>query len=109
VADEQTTLTNIAKDTGELIHQAGAKQRKRLLHTEKYQDAYTAIDKMVNAFWDRLPYIGLALIVFVIFWLLTKLFKVFVNKTLSNRSYTRQNLVLVLHRVGGTFILFLAS
>lgn len=107
MADEQTTLTNIAKDTGEIIHQAGAKTTQTVItHTEKYQDAYTAIDKMVNAFWDRLPYIGLALIVFVIFWLLTKLFKVFVNKTLSNRSYTRQNLVLVLHRVGGTFILF---
>jgi small-conductance mechanosensitive channel len=107
VADEQTTLTNIAKDTGELIHQAGAKTTQTVItHTEKYQDAYTAIDKMVNAFWDRLPYIGLAFIVFVIFWLLTKLFKVFVNKTLSNRTYTRQNLVLVLNRVGSTFIIF---
>ncbi|MFW1952862.1 mechanosensitive ion channel family protein [Acinetobacter beijerinckii] len=107
MADEQTTLTNIAKDTGELIHQAGAKTTQTVItHTEKYQDAYTAIDKMVNAFWDRLPYIGLAFIVFVIFWLLTKLFKVFVNKTLSNRTYTRQNLVLVLNRVGSTFIIF---
>ena len=44
---------------------------------------------------------------FYYFWLLTKLFKFFVRKTLENRSYTRQNLVLVLNRVGSTTILFL--
>ncbi len=43
---------------------------------------------------------------FSYFWLLTKLFKFFVRKTLENRSYTRQNLVLVLNRVGSTAILF---
>jgi len=107
LANEQITLTSVAKDTGTLIQQAGSKTTETVLaHTEKYQDAYSAIDKMIYAFWDRIPYIGLAIIVFVIFWLLTKLFKVFVNKTLSNRSYARQNLVLVLHRVGSTFILF---
>ena len=37
---------------------------------------------------------------------MTKLFKFFIRKTLENRSYTRQNLVLVLNRVGSTFILF---
>ena len=49
---------------------------------------------------------GIALVVIVIFWLLSKLFKFFVRKTLENRSYTRQNLVLVLNRVGSTFIIF---
>ncbi|KDF03870.1 hypothetical protein AE30_02524 [Acinetobacter baumannii BIDMC 56] len=50
--------------------------------------------------------ICIAIVVFLIFWLLTKLFKFFVRKTLENRSYTRQNLVLVLNRVGSTAILF---
>ena len=60
----------------------------------------------MDSFWERVPYICIAITVFVIFWLLTKLFKFFIRKTLENRSYTRQNLVLVLNRVGSTFILF---
>ena len=107
MANEQTTLTNVAKDTGELIQQAGAKTTQTVLaHTEKYHDAYTTIDKIIDSFWQRVPYICIAIAVFVIFWLLTKLFKFFIHKTLENRSYTRQNLVLVLNRVGSTFILF---
>ncbi|RLZ10251.1 mechanosensitive ion channel family protein [Acinetobacter sp. 2JN-4] len=107
MANEQINLTSVAKDTGTLIQQAGTKTSETVLaHTEKYHEAYSAIDKMVLVFWERLPYIGLAIFVFVLFWLLTKFFKFFINKTLSNRSYTRQNLVLVLHRVGSVFILF---
>ncbi|MEB6675414.1 mechanosensitive ion channel family protein [Acinetobacter haemolyticus] len=107
MANEQSNFTNVAKDTGELIHQAGAKTTQTVLaHTEKYHDAYTTIDKIMDSFWERIPYIGIAITVFIIFWLLTKLFKFFIHKTLENRSYTRQNLVLVLNRVGSTFILF---
>nr|WP_277606422.1 mechanosensitive ion channel family protein [Acinetobacter sp. NIPH 1958] len=107
VANEQTTLTEVAKDTGALIHQASTKTTETVLaHTEKYHDAYTTIDKIMDSFWERIPYIGIAITVFIIFWLLTKLFKFFIRKTLENRSYTRQNLVLVLNRVGSTFIIF---
>lgn len=107
MANEQPTLTDVAKDTGELIHQAGAKTTQTVLaHTEKYQDAYTTIDKIMDSFWERVPYICIALVVFIIFWLLTKLFKLFIRKTLENRTYTRQNFVLVLNRVGSTFIIF---
>ncbi|ENX33037.1 hypothetical protein F889_02968 [Acinetobacter colistiniresistens] len=107
MANQQTTLTEVAKDTGELIQQASAKTTETVLaHTEKYHDAYTTIDKIIDSFWERVPYIGIAITVFIIFWLLTKLFKFFIRKTLENRSYTRQNLVLVLNRVGSTFIIF---
>ncbi|MNH65881.1 Small-conductance mechanosensitive channel [compost metagenome] len=107
MADEQTSLTDVAKNTGELLQEAGTKTTQTVLaHTEKYHDAYTTIDKIVDSFWERVPYICIAIIVFIIFWLLTKLFKFFVRKTLENRSYTRQNLVLVLNRVGSTAILF---
>nr|WP_217488376.1 mechanosensitive ion channel family protein [Acinetobacter lactucae] len=89
------------------MQEAGTKTTQTVLaHTEKYHDAYTTIDKIVDSFWERVPYICIAIIVFIIFWLLTKLFKFFVRKTLENRSYTRQNLVLVLNRVGSTAILF---
>lgn len=107
MANEQTTLTEVAKDTSALIHQASTKTTETVLaHTEKYHDAYTTIDKIMDSFWERIPYIGIAITVFIIFWLLTKLFKLFIRKTLENRSYTRQNLVLVLNRVGSTFIIF---
>lgn len=107
MANEQTTFTEVAKDTGALIHQASTKTTETVLaHTEKYHDAYTTIDKIMDSFWERIPYIGIAITVFIIFWLLTKLFKFFIRKTLENRSYTRQNLVLVLNRVGSTFIIF---
>ncbi|MBJ9702389.1 mechanosensitive ion channel family protein [Acinetobacter calcoaceticus] len=107
MADEQKSLTDVAKNTGELLQEAGTKTTQTVLaHTEKYHDAYTTIDKIVDSFWERVPYICIAILVFIIFWLLTKLFKFFVRKTLENRSYTRQNLVLVLNRVGSTAILF---
>lgn len=107
MADDQKTLTEVAKDTGALLHEAGAKTTQTVLEkTEKYHDAYSTIDKIVDSFWERVPYICIAITVFIIFWLLTKLFKFFVRKTLENRSYTRQNLVLVLNRVGSTAILF---
>ena len=107
MANEKNTLTDVANGTGELIHEAGTKTSQTVLaHAEQYNDAYTTIDKIVNSFWERVPYICIAITVFVIFWLLTKLFKFFIRKTLENRSYTRQNLVLVLSRVGSTFILF---
>ncbi|EMI1194411.1 mechanosensitive ion channel family protein [Acinetobacter baumannii] len=107
MADEQKSLTDVAKNTGELLQEAGTKTTQTVLaHTKKYHDAYTTIDKIVDSFWERVPYICIAIVVFLIFWLLTKLFKFFVRKTLENRSYTRQNLVLVLNRVGSTAILF---
>ena len=57
MANEQTTLTNVAKDTGELIQKAGAKTTQTVLtHTEKYHDAYTTIDKIIDSFWQRVPY-----------------------------------------------------
>ena len=78
-----------------------------MLHTSKYNDAYSTIDKFVEAFWERLPYICIALIVFTLFYLFSKLFKFFVRKALSDRSYTKQNLVLVLNRVGSSAIIFI--
>ena len=78
MANEKNTLTDVAKGTGELIHEAGTKTSQTVLaHAEKYNDAYTTIDKIVNSFWERVPYICIALTVFIIFWLLTKLFKFF--------------------------------
>lgn len=107
MAEDTTTLSEVAQDTTQMLHTAGEKTAKTVIeHTAKYNDAYSTIDKFVDGFWERVPYLCIALVVLIIFWLLSKVFKFFIRKTLENRSYTRQNLVLVLNRVGSTFIIF---
>lgn len=107
MTEEENKLSTVAQDTTQLIQSAGEKTAEKVLaHTAKYNDTYATIDKIIDHFWQRVPYFCIALIVIVIFWLLSKLFKFFIRKTLENRSYTRQNLVLVLNRVGSTFIIF---
>jgi len=107
VAEQKNTLSEVTQDTSNLLHEAGEKTAQTVLqHTAKYNDAYSTIDKFVDAFWERLPYICIALVVFSIFYLLSKLFKFFVRKALTDRSYTKQNLVLVLNRVGSSAIIF---
>lgn len=107
MAEDTTTLSEVAQDTTQMLHTAGEKTAKTVIeHTTKYNDAYSTIDKFVDGFWERVPYLCIALVVLIIFWLLSKVFKFFIRKTLENRSYTRQNLVLVLNRVGSTFIIF---
>ena len=108
MAEQQNTLGDVAQGTTQLIQEAGEKTAKTVIaHTSKYNDAYSTIDKFVEGFWERLPYIFIALIVFTIFYLLSKLFKFFVRKALADRSYTKQNLVLVLNRVGSSAIIFI--
>jgi small conductance mechanosensitive channel len=107
VAEQNNALNDVTQGTSDLLHEAGEKTAQTVLeHTAKYNDAYSTIDKFVEAFWQRLPYICIALVVFTIFYLLSKLFKFFVRKALADRSYTKQNLVLVLNRVGSSAIIF---
>ncbi|TCM68768.1 mechanosensitive ion channel-like protein [Acinetobacter calcoaceticus] len=107
MADEIIKLSLVANDATQAIQAATEKTAQKVLEqTAKYNDAYSTIDKIMEGFWSRVPYILIAIVVLIIFWLLSKLFKVFVAKTLNNRSYTRQNLVLVLNRVGSTIIVF---
>lgn len=73
---------------------------------QKYNEVYTIFDQIMASFWERLPYFIIAIVVFFLFWILSKVFKYFIGKTLANRTYTRQNLVLVLNRVGSSIIVF---
>jgi small conductance mechanosensitive channel len=108
VAEQQNALNEVAQGTTELLQDATAKTAQTVLeHTAKYNDAYSTIDKFMDGFSERLPYICIALVVFTIFYLLSKVFKLFVRKALSDRSYTKQNLVLVLNRVGSSAIIFI--
>lgn len=107
MAEQNNALNDVTQGTSELLQEATEKTAQTVLeHTAKYNDAYSTIDKFVEAFWERLPYICIALVVFTIFYLLSKLFKFFVRKALADRSYTKQNLVLVLNRVGSSAIIF---
>ena len=108
MADEKGSLGDIvARETSQLLHEATEKTAQTVIaHTTKYNDAYAAIDTIIDGFWSRLPYICIALVVFTIFYLLSKLFKFFVRKTLTERSHSKQNLVLVLNRVGSSAIIF---
>ncbi|AMW80441.1 transporter [Acinetobacter sp. TGL-Y2] len=107
MAEQQNTLSDVTQGTTQILHEASEKTAQTVLaHTSKYNDAYSTIDKIMDGFWERIPYICIALVVFTIFWLLSKVFKFFVRKTLSDRTYTRQNLVLVLNRVGASAIIF---
>lgn len=86
-----------------IIREAGTK----LVETaDKYSEVYAGANQIVESFWQRVPSLIIALVVFIIFWLLAKFFKFFVSKTLGARAHNKQNLVLVLHRIGSTFIVF---
>lgn len=67
--------------------------------------AHTAND-LLSSFIERVPYFVAAIIVMVIFWLLSLFFKKIVRKLLGNRSH-HQNLVKVFQRVGGALIFFI--
>jgi small conductance mechanosensitive channel len=104
----EQTIEQVTEGTAHLIEEATSKTAETVkAHTDKYSDAYSTIDQFMMSFWDRMPYVVIALVVFTLFFLLSKLFKFFVRKALSDRAYTKQNLVLVLNRVGSTVIIFL--
>lgn len=69
------SVGNAAKDA--VIHQA-----------VQYKDIYTTINEMTFAFLQRVPYLIIACTVFIIFWLLSKLFKIVVRKTLGSGGRT---------------------
>lgn len=71
-----------------------------------YQSIVDTANDMLIGFVERVPYFVAALIVMLIFWLLSRLFKKVVRKILGRRSH-HQNLVKVFQRVGGALIVFI--
>jgi small-conductance mechanosensitive channel len=107
VAEQESALKEVTQGTSDLLQEATAKTAQTVAeYTDKSLEAYSTIDHFINLFWERLPYICIAIVVFTVFYMLSKLFKLFVRKALSERSYTKQNLVLVLNRVGSSAIIF---
>lgn len=71
-----------------------------------YQAIAGTANEILVGFVERIPYFVAAIIVMLIFWLLSKVFKKVVRKLLGSRS-RHQNLVKVFQRVGGTLIFFI--
>lgn len=107
MAEQENASKDLSEGAANLIQEASNKTAEAVsLYAKTSIEAYSTIDHFIDLFWQRLPYICIAIVVFTIFYLLSKVFKLFVRKALSERSYTKQNLVLVLNRVGSSAIIF---
>lgn len=71
----------------------------------EYQTMTSAAHGMIEGFMERVPYFVIAIVVLIIFWFLSSLFKKLVTKLLT-KSHTHRNLVRVFERIGGALILF---
>ncbi|OBX61662.1 transporter [Moraxella osloensis] len=72
----------------------------------EYQTMVSSANHLLQQMISRIPYLVIASLVFVIFWVLSIFFKKAVTKILGNRKH-HQNLVTVFRRVGSALILFL--
>lgn len=71
-----------------------------------YQSIIDSANEIVVGFVERIPYFVASIIVILIFWFLSIVFKKVVYKLLGSRS-RHQNLVKVFQRVGGALIIFI--
>ncbi len=71
-----------------------------------YESMTASVHEIIDAFWQRVPYLAIGLTLFILFWLLSRWYKVLVKRLLQRRMQNRMNLLLVLQRVGSAFILF---
>ena len=68
MVEKNNTLNDVTQGTSQLLHEASEKTTQTVIaHAAKYNDAYSTIDKFVDAFWERVPYLCIAIIVFIIF------------------------------------------
>ena len=87
---------------GSIVSQANTLGDK----VNEYQTIMTSANHLLQQMISRIPYLIVASLVFVIFWVLSIFFKKAVTKILGNRKH-HQNLVTVFRRVGSALILFL--
>lgn len=97
----QSKIDNITQNANAVISHQSEK------YQDAYLDAYGVFDQMLLGFWERLPYICVACVVILLFWLISKIFKYSLEKALENHTPQRRNLIIVLARVGHIAILFI--
>ena len=73
----------------------------------QYNEIIQTVNEMLSGFWERLPLLIIALCVFFIFYLISKIFKKAVAKFIQKDSSEHQNLITVFKRLGGAVIIFL--
>ena len=71
-----------------------------------YQSIIDSANGILIGFVERIPYFVASIVVILIFWFLSTIFKKIVFKILGSRS-RHQNLVKVFQRVGGALIIFI--
>lgn len=72
-----------------------------------YGDIMQIANGFVQGFLQRLPYLIVAGMIFLLFWGLSSLFKKAVKKILGEENRYKHNLVIVVRRLGSALILFL--
>lgn len=72
-----------------------------------YGDIMQIANGFVQGFLQRLPYLIVASMIFLLFWGLSSLFKKAVKKILGEENRYKHNLVIVVRRLGSALILFL--
>ncbi|OLF37630.1 MULTISPECIES: mechanosensitive ion channel family protein [unclassified Psychrobacter] len=71
-----------------------------------YHSIINSANEILVGFFERIPHFVASIIVVLIFWFLSIIFKKIVHKLLGSRS-RHQNLVKVFQRVGGALIIFI--
>ena len=87
---------------GSIVSQANTLGDK----VNEYQTMVSSANHILQQMISRIPYLVIASLVFVIFWVLSIFFKEAVSRILGSRKH-HQNLVTVFRRVGSALILFL--
>ena len=87
---------------GSIVSQANTLGDK----VNEYQTMVSSANHLLQQMISRIPYLVIASLVFVIFWVLSIFFKKAVTRILGSRKH-HQNLVTVFRRVGSALILFL--
>ena len=87
---------------GSIVSQANTLGDK----VNEYQTMVSSANHILQQMISRIPYLIVASLVFVIFWVLSIFFKKAVTRILGSRKH-HQNLVTVFRRVGSALILFL--
>ena len=90
-ADHATTIASTVTTTTDIL---------------TYQGIVDSANDLLRDFIERIPYFVSAIVVLVVFWLLSIIFKKIVYRILGKRA-RHQNLVKVFQRVGGALIFFI--
>ena len=73
----------------------------------QYNEIIQTVNEMLSSFWERVPLLVIAFGVFIIFYLISKIFKKGVSKFIQKDGSDHQNLITVFKRLGGAVIIFL--